>query len=72
MNMATIAVERMGKSFLCYWGQRIHPCVMYKVGLSLLPGEFHPFRGPAGAGRYHPGYWFVDNVQFFRAMQMMK
>lgn len=44
MNMATMAVERMGRGFPCYWGQRIHPCVMYKVGLSLLPGEFHPFR----------------------------
>lgn len=72
MNMATIAVESMGRGFLCSWGQRMCPCVVYKLGLSLLPGEFHPFRGPAGAGWRHPGHWFVHNVQIFMAMQIMK
>lgn len=42
MNMATIAVESMGRDFLCTWGQRMHPCVRYKLGLSLLQGSFTP------------------------------
>lgn len=70
--MATVAVESMGRGFLCSWGQRMCPCAVYKLGLSLLPWEFHPFRGPAAAGWCHPGYCFVDNGQFFRAMQIMK
>lgn len=50
----------------------VHPCILYRLGLSLLPGEFHPLRAPAGAGRHHPGYSFVYNAQFRRAMQVMK